>query len=89
MRSDNNNPLLLPFLKRSRARPYSFSRRSDGGKNQSGREIRNCSAVFLRPADEARGWQPGLAGNSNVAADGSVDWDEDFLTGFDLCVASV
>jgi DNA polymerase (family X) len=25
----------------------------------------------------------------NIAADGSVDWDEDFLRGFDLCVASV
>jgi DNA polymerase (family X) len=25
----------------------------------------------------------------NIAPDGSVDWDEDFLTGFDLCVASV
>jgi PHP domain len=25
----------------------------------------------------------------NIAADGSVDWDEDFLSGFDLCVASI
>jgi DNA polymerase (family 10) len=25
----------------------------------------------------------------NIAADGSVDWDEDFLSGFDVCVASV
>jgi histidinol phosphatase-like PHP family hydrolase len=25
----------------------------------------------------------------NIAADGSVDWDADFLDGFDLCVASV
>jgi acetyl-CoA acyltransferase len=25
----------------------------------------------------------------NIAADGSVDWDADFLAGFDLCVASV
>jgi DNA polymerase (family X) len=25
----------------------------------------------------------------NIAPDGSVDWDEDFLDGFDLCVASV
>jgi acetyl-CoA acyltransferase len=25
----------------------------------------------------------------NIAPDGTVDWDEDFLTGFDLCVASV
>jgi DNA polymerase (family X) len=25
----------------------------------------------------------------NIAPDGSVDWDEDFLRGFDLCVASV
>jgi DNA polymerase (family 10) len=25
----------------------------------------------------------------NIAPDGSVDWDEDFLAGFDLCVASV
>jgi DNA polymerase (family 10) len=25
----------------------------------------------------------------NIAADGSVDWDEDFLRGFDICVASV
>jgi histidinol phosphatase-like PHP family hydrolase len=25
----------------------------------------------------------------NVAPDGSVDWDEDFLSGFDICVASV
>ena len=25
----------------------------------------------------------------NIAPDGSVDWDEDFLVGFDLCVASV
>jgi DNA polymerase (family 10) len=25
----------------------------------------------------------------NIAPDGSVDWDEDFLTGFDICVASV
>jgi len=25
----------------------------------------------------------------NIAADGSVDWDEDFLSGFDMCVASV
>jgi DNA polymerase (family X) len=25
----------------------------------------------------------------NIAADGSVDWYEDFLRGFDLCVASV
>ncbi|MGH3247986.1 MAG: DNA polymerase/3'-5' exonuclease PolX [Trebonia sp.] len=25
----------------------------------------------------------------NIAADGSVDWDEDFLSGFDTCVASV
>ena len=25
----------------------------------------------------------------NIAADGSVDWDADFLAGFDMCVASV
>ena len=25
----------------------------------------------------------------NIAADGTVDWDADFLAGFDLCVASV
>jgi histidinol phosphatase-like PHP family hydrolase len=25
----------------------------------------------------------------NIAADGSVDWDEDFLSGFDMCVASI
>jgi histidinol phosphatase-like PHP family hydrolase len=25
----------------------------------------------------------------NIAADGTVDWDEDFLSGFDVCVASV
>jgi histidinol phosphatase-like PHP family hydrolase/Holliday junction resolvasome RuvABC DNA-binding subunit len=25
----------------------------------------------------------------NIAGDGSVDWDEDFLRGFDICVASV
>jgi DNA polymerase (family 10) len=25
----------------------------------------------------------------NIAPDGSVDWDEDFLSGFDVCVASV
>jgi histidinol phosphatase-like PHP family hydrolase len=25
----------------------------------------------------------------NIAADGSVDWDADFLSGFDICVASV
>ncbi|HEU5419686.1 MAG TPA: DNA polymerase/3'-5' exonuclease PolX [Streptosporangiaceae bacterium] len=25
----------------------------------------------------------------NIAPDGSVDWDEDFLAGFDVCVASV
>jgi hypothetical protein len=25
----------------------------------------------------------------NIAPDGSVDWDEDFLSGFDICVASV
>jgi histidinol phosphatase-like PHP family hydrolase len=25
----------------------------------------------------------------NIAADGSVDWDEDFLSGFDVCLASI
>ena len=25
----------------------------------------------------------------NIAPDGSVDWDEGFLGGFDMCVASV
>jgi len=25
----------------------------------------------------------------NIGPDGSVDWDEDFLAGFDLCDASV
>jgi DNA polymerase (family 10) len=25
----------------------------------------------------------------NIAPDGSVDWDADFLSGFDMCVASV
>jgi DNA polymerase (family X) len=25
----------------------------------------------------------------NIAPDGSVDWDEDFLAGFDMCVASI
>ena len=25
----------------------------------------------------------------NIAPDGSVDWDEDFLAGFDICVASI
>ncbi|HTR95879.1 MAG TPA: helix-hairpin-helix domain-containing protein [Trebonia sp.] len=25
----------------------------------------------------------------NIAADGSVDWDEDFLSGFDICLASI
>jgi histidinol phosphatase-like PHP family hydrolase len=25
----------------------------------------------------------------NIAADGSVDWDADFLSGFDICVASI
>ena len=25
----------------------------------------------------------------NIGPDGSVDWDEEFLAGFDICVASV
>jgi DNA polymerase (family X) len=30
-----------------------------------------------------------LGSELNIAPDGSVDWDEDFLAGFDMCVASV
>ncbi len=45
----------------------------------------------------ARGWPSSGRGRMvllhgtelNIAPDGSVDWDEDFLAGFDVCVASV
>jgi Helix-hairpin-helix domain len=39
--------------------------------------------------DELRAKIPAGVLELNIAPDGSVDWDEDFLAGFDLCVASV
>ncbi len=56
---------------------------------------------MLRQRDELRGLEAGLAHDGgramrllhgtelNIAADGTVDWPEDILAGFDVCVASV
>ena len=48
---------------------------------------------MLAQRDRVRALDAGLellhGSELNIGPDGSVDWDEDFLAGFDLCVASV
>jgi DNA polymerase (family 10) len=48
---------------------------------------------MLAQRDQVRALEAGLkllhGTELNIAPDGSVDWGEDFLAGFDLCVASV
>ena len=48
---------------------------------------------MLAQREQVRAMEPGLVllhgTELNIGPDGSVDWDADFLAGFDICVASV
>jgi DNA polymerase (family 10) len=54
---------------------------------------RMTDAKMLAQRERVRSLDAGLTllhgTELNIAPDGSVDWDQDFLAGFDLCVASV
>jgi DNA polymerase (family X) len=54
---------------------------------------RMTSEKMLAQREQVRALEVGLellhGTELNIAPDGTVDWDEEFLSGFDLCVASV
>ncbi|MGH3276669.1 MAG: DNA polymerase/3'-5' exonuclease PolX [Streptosporangiaceae bacterium] len=52
-------------------------------------QVRRLGHQFSAGPGEARPMTLLHGTELNIAPDGSVDWDEDFLAGFDVCVASV
>jgi histidinol phosphatase-like PHP family hydrolase len=77
----------------ARARGYEYYAVTDHAPNLVMQRMTDEKMLAQRAELRALADTAGLAllhgTELNIAADGSVDWDEDFLSGFDLCVASV
>src|ERR1700722_3247378 len=75
------------------ARGYQYYAVTDHAPNLVMQQMTDEKMLMQRAAVAALQQRVGLAllhgTELNIAADGSVDWDADFLDGFDLCVASV
>jgi DNA polymerase (family X) len=89
---------LADMVAAARARGYAYYAITDHAPNLIMQRM--TDAKMLAQRDQVRELDRQLAGSDapltllhgtelNIAPDGSVDWDEEFLAGFDICVASV
>ena len=89
---------LADMVAAARARGYAYYAITDHAPNLIMQRM--TDAKMLTQRDQVRELGRQLAGSDaplallhgtelNIAPDGSVDWDEEFLAGFDICVASV
>jgi histidinol phosphatase-like PHP family hydrolase len=81
------------MIEAARARGYEYYAVTDHAPNLVMQRMTDEKALAQRAELRALAETAGLAllhgSELNIAADGTVDWDADFLTGFDVCVASV
>jgi len=81
------------MVEAARARGYEYYAVTDHAPNLVMQRMTDEKALAQRAQLRALADTAGLAllhgSELNIAPDGSVDWDEDFLSGFDVCVASV
>jgi DNA polymerase (family 10) len=83
---------LAEMVAAARARGYAYYAVTDHAPNLFMQRMTDEKVLAQRAELEAltTGGMVALHGSElNIAPDGSVDWDEDFLAGFDMCVASV
>ncbi len=89
---------LAAMIAAARARGYSYYAITDHAPNLVMQRM--TDAKMLAQREQVRQLDSELAGSGeeltllhgtelNIGPDGSVDWDEEFLAGFDVCVASV
>jgi DNA polymerase (family 10) len=89
---------LADMVAAARSRGYTYYAITDHAPNLIMQRM--TDAKMLAQRDQVRELGRDLAGSAgplvllhgtelNIAPDGSVDWDEEFLAGFDICVASV
>jgi histidinol phosphatase-like PHP family hydrolase len=81
------------MVEAARARGYEYYAVTDHAPNLVMQRMTDEKMLAQREQLRALAETAGLAllhgTELNIAADGSVDWDEDFLSGFDVCVASI
>ncbi|HUZ25368.1 MAG TPA: DNA polymerase/3'-5' exonuclease PolX [Streptosporangiaceae bacterium] len=85
---------LADMVATARARGYAYYAVTDHAPNLFMQRMTDEKMLAQREQVRRLGDQDGpmalLHGTElNIAPDGSVDWDEEFLAGFDVCVASV
>jgi DNA polymerase (family 10) len=82
---------LADMVAAARARGYEYYAVTDHAPNLIMQRMTDEKMLAQREQVRALDWGIELLHGTelNIARDGSVDWDEDFLAGFDICVASV
>ncbi len=84
---------LAAMLEAARAKGYAYYAVTDHAPNLVMQRMTDEKILAQRAEVRALAGSAGMAllhgTELNIAPDGSVDWDEDFLSGFDLTVASV
>ncbi|TVZ00326.1 DNA polymerase/3'-5' exonuclease PolX [Trebonia kvetii] len=84
---------LTAMLEAGEAKGYAYYAVTDHAPNLVMQRMTAEKILAQREEVRALAGSTGMAllhgSELNIAPDGSVDWDEDFLSGFDLCVASV
>jgi DNA polymerase (family X) len=82
---------LADMVAAGRARGYEYYAVTDHAPNLIMQRMTDEKMLAQREQVRALDWGIELLHGTelNIAPDGSVDWDEDFLAGFDICVASV
>ncbi len=84
---------LAGMLAAARQRGYAYYAVTDHAPNLVMQRMTDEKMLAQRAELRALAGSAGLAllhgTELNIAADGSVDWGQDFLSGFDVCVASV
>jgi DNA polymerase (family 10) len=82
---------LADMVAAARARGYEYYAVTDHAPNLIMQRMTDEKMLAQREQVRALDWGIELLHGTelNIAPDGSVDWDEDFLAGFDICVASV
>ncbi len=90
---------LQEMLAAARERGYRYYAVTDHAKDLPMQRMTDAKMLAQRDRLRELAGDPGTAGEAgmallhgtelNIGPDGGVDWDADFLAGFDLCVASV
>jgi DNA polymerase (family 10) len=90
--TDGVSPL-ADMLAAARARGYEYYAVTDHAKDLPMQRMTDAKMLAQRRLLRELAGDGGMAllhgTELNIGADGDVDWDHDFLAGFDLCVASV